>query len=494
MKQMMDVYRESLKLYPERFRAEFGEEMELAFSDAVSEAAQGGRTSLIQLVLHELAHWPGTFLREHWAEAQRRRKEMHMTEMVSSLAGGGGMSGNVPRSGSWRNTWRAGFPHLLVMGLAAVSMFLQNAPFLADEHGPGMFISGTLVVLFWIVLLGALGRSLWTAHKEGWPDWTASWYGYLFVALVSPLIIILQDSAFATSRGLDQVYFFTVIPLALVGLLYGLVRKDRMKTLLVITPFAILLWMPVLEFVPTPIRNPLTLWMITMVAGVSMGIVRVGSWRKGMWLILGGSVLVGLPIAYAQTFHAVFPDFHIDISTPLEMANLFLTTLFWSFSLIFGPMMLGVLRLAGPQMGNVGRRGTRILLAGLALNLVGSIFLLQTRLGRSVMMAWQMPLSILLVVGFFVMVWGSFELARGSLSSEAPDRRVPWLSLLALGFPLTWLFPLMYTQQWVIYFSPLPVGFFLKYQIPESWPYGIGVVWLLGIGWMIAQKPINQTS
>ncbi len=417
-----------------------------------------------------------------------------MTEMVSSLAGGGGMPGNAPHAGSWRDAWRAGFPHLLVMGLAAVSMFLQNAPFLADEHGPGMFISGTLVVLFWIILLGFLGRSLWTAYKEGWPDWTASWYGYLFVALVSPMIIILQDSAFATDRGLDQVYFFTVIPLALIGLLYGLVRKDWTKALLVITPFAILLWMPVLEFVPNPIRNPLTLWMITIVAGVSMGIVRVGSWRKGMWLILGGSVLVGLPIAYARTFHAVFPDFHIDISTPLEMANLFLMTLFWSLSLIVGPMMLGCLRLARPQMGTVGRRGTRILLAGLALNLVGSIFLLQTRLGRSVMMAWQMPLSILLVVGFFVMVWGSFELARGSLTSETPDRRVPWMGLLALGFPLTWLFPLMYTQQWVIYFSPLPVGFFLKYQIPESLPYGIGVVWLLGIGWLIAQKPIQQTS
>jgi hypothetical protein len=80
------------------------------------------------------------------------------------------------------------------------------------------------------------------------------------------------------------------------------------------------------------------------------------------------------------------------------------------------------------------------------------------------------------------MVWGGVKLVRAA-SGENNARRVSWLAVLTLGLPVTWMFPLLYTQKWVLP-SFLPVGFFLENNIPESLPYGLGLAWLLMIGWL----------
>jgi len=459
----------------------------MAFSDAMMDAARGGKLSLIQLVLHELADWPGALMREYWGDIHRR-KEAPMTEMVSSLAGGGGVPGNAPQPGSWKDTWRAGVPHLLLMSLATFSMFLENAPFMADEHGMGTFIAGTITVLFWIILLSTFGRSFWTARKEGWPGWSASWFGYLFVLVTAPVILYLQDSPFATARGWDQFYFAAVLPLILVGLLYILVRKDWIKALLVATPFAIMLWWPVLEFVPNPIRNPLNLWMLAIVAGVSMGIVWMGNWQKGIWLIMGGSLLVGLPVAYARTYHVVYPGWTSDLATPLDMANLGINTLFWSGMLIIGPVLLGVLRRVGQEIGSQGKFRYRIMIAGLFLNLTGSIFLLQSRLSYVYRGRWETTLALLILAGFILLFFGAVSLGSAAWFTNENQNRWPpiLLSALSFGFPVVFLFPLLYIRRWSLP-SAIPVGFFLENNVPESLPYGLGLIWLLVIGWFVSR-------
>jgi len=484
-----------LGLYPPAFRAEFGEEMHEAFADAMTDAAQHGAGSLIRLMLHELAEWPGALVREHWGDV-RRRKELHMTEVVSSFAGAGGGPGNGTPSlpGSWKDTWRAGLPHCLVMVFASLAIFLQNAPFMADEHGIGAFISVITTILIWGILLVTFGRTFWTAHKEGWPGWSASWFGYLFVLVAAPVIIFLQETPFATARGLDQFFFAGILPLVLTGFFYFLVRKDWIKTLLVAAPFAILLWMPVLEFVPNPIRNPLNVWMFVVIAGVSMAIVRAGDWRKGAWLIMAGSLLVGLPVAYARTYHPVYPGWTSDLATPLNLAELGLTTLFWSGMLIFGPVLLGVLRREGHPIGGQGKVGYRMMIGGFALNLAGNVLLLQTQILHRLNAGWHTVFFWMILLGFVLLFFGGVTLASAAWYSDKPANRgkVVGLSLLMLGFPITFMFPLFYSHRWTL-FAPIPAGIFVQTNIPEILPYGLGLAWLLASGWFVTQISMDKT-
>ena len=474
-----------LKGYPASFQEAFGEEMREAFLDALD--AQQERRAWMRLFLHELADWPGALLREHWVEMQRRRKEFLMTEMVSSLAGAGNAPGNgaFSQTGSWRDSWRAGFPHGMLLCLAALGMVLQNFTILEEESGVGNVLLIGVIILFWGTLIGTVGRSLWVAYKAHWPSWAASWYGYVFVLLAVPVLGMLQNSEIATRGGWDQVMFAGVLPLLLIGWLYALVRKDRVKTLLLAAPFAILLWMPGGEFVPTPIRNPVNLWMLAILMGVAVAVMRVG-WQKGLWWAAGGSLLVGLPAAYARSFHAVGPNGQPIFSTLADMLNLLFTTWFWSVSLILGPLMLGVLREAGQRLGGKGRRGAQLLLVGLAVNLLGNLFLLQTQLARYAMQAWQLPLSWMALVGLAGMVIGAVVFVRAAVFAEGVSPHTSWLAWLVLGFPITWMFPILYTQNSLLYFSPLPVGFLVHYPVPEWIVYGVGMVWLLLAGWFSA--------
>ncbi|HNB50724.1 MAG TPA: hypothetical protein PK530_02210 [Anaerolineales bacterium] len=492
MKAAQWVYSILLKGYPAAFRGEYGAEMQATFAEALETTSLAGRGARFGLLLHELAEWPGALLREHWNEFQRRRKEVLMTEMVSSLAGGVNGNGGPSQTGSWGEALRAGVPHGLLFCLAAVAMGLQNFPILEEEIALGRTLAILALILFWVIVLGSIGRSLWVAYRAHWPGWAASWYGYVFVLMAVPVLGALQNSDTATRGGWDQMVFGGVFPLILIAWLYWLVRKDGVKALLMATPFAIVLWMPVGEFVPGPIRNPLNLWMLAMVAGVAVTVMRVG-WRKGLWGAALGSLSVGLPITYARTFHAIGPDGQVMQGNWAEMGNLLASTGFWSLSLMVGPLVLGVLREAGQRLGGHGKRGVQILLGGLALSLLGTLFLLQLRVARltmNFMGGWQVPLSIVALVGMAGMVIGAVILVRAVAASENASARLSWLALLALGFPITWMFPIMYTRNYILYFSPLPVGFFERYPMPEWIVYGAGMVWLLGVGWLVGNMKI----
>ncbi|MDY7078710.1 MAG: hypothetical protein SXV54_17490 [Chloroflexota bacterium] len=67
------TYAHLLNLYPRRYRADYGEELETVFSLVVNEAAQRGRFSVIRLGWRELRDLPGAVIREHRRE---RKKEM----------------------------------------------------------------------------------------------------------------------------------------------------------------------------------------------------------------------------------------------------------------------------------------------------------------------------------------------------------------------------------------------------------------------------------
>jgi hypothetical protein len=68
------VYRQALKLYPRAFRAQFADEMEAVFSEALRDAAGEGAAAILGMCLRELADLPVNLLLAH----QPRKKTMKL--------------------------------------------------------------------------------------------------------------------------------------------------------------------------------------------------------------------------------------------------------------------------------------------------------------------------------------------------------------------------------------------------------------------------------
>jgi hypothetical protein len=62
------IYARLLSLYPQQYRAEYGEELQIVFRLVVNEAAQRGRFSVIRLGWREMRDMPGAVIREHRRE------------------------------------------------------------------------------------------------------------------------------------------------------------------------------------------------------------------------------------------------------------------------------------------------------------------------------------------------------------------------------------------------------------------------------------------
>ena len=126
------VYRALLRLYPEPFRAEFGEPMAQLFRDQVRDSARAGRLGLASLWLDTLADLLVTAAREH---LQRNDTMRRMVLIVGALAVGLGIGWvDIHNDEVWaglllllsttflfgfidpRNAWRSG---LIVSGIVS---------------------------------------------------------------------------------------------------------------------------------------------------------------------------------------------------------------------------------------------------------------------------------------------------------------------------------------------------------------------------------------
>jgi hypothetical protein len=72
---VINGYLRLLRIFPERYRAEYGPELEFAIRQLVEENAQRGRLPLIRLAWRELRDLPVAILREHAKERRRRKME-----------------------------------------------------------------------------------------------------------------------------------------------------------------------------------------------------------------------------------------------------------------------------------------------------------------------------------------------------------------------------------------------------------------------------------
>ena len=78
------LYTKLVYLYPVRFRAEFGEEMQVAFQNSLNDAIKGGVLPLVMVCLRELCGLPFSMLREFLHELRRKEFAMLPEDVASS--------------------------------------------------------------------------------------------------------------------------------------------------------------------------------------------------------------------------------------------------------------------------------------------------------------------------------------------------------------------------------------------------------------------------
>jgi hypothetical protein len=111
---LMQIYTRLLSLYPQQYRAKYGEELQAVFSLLVNEAAQRGRFSVIRLGWREMRDMPGAVIREHRRERRKRKMETK-TSVLPAF-----------EPGSWRE-WLAAMALFLLLALTSLLSYLHIA-------------------------------------------------------------------------------------------------------------------------------------------------------------------------------------------------------------------------------------------------------------------------------------------------------------------------------------------------------------------------------
>lgn len=275
----------------------------------------------------------------------------------------------------WQEALLAGLPYAFWALIALTS---------AISHGLGPTASQVGQVVK-ITLGGAFALSLVAAlvfaWRRGWPHWSASWIGYVGLLGLSILGLALQ--ALGAIRGdwwkwrASDIYLYLVVPFLLAIALYILALRDRLKFLLVLLPFLLLLWTLVLEFSVYPLRDIVTSVAWLGAALVATLIARTGQVRTGIWMALALSLAVGLTFSYTGTHHrALSPGTPIGYRSPptfLDWLNLLIPTMLTTSLMLLEPLLLRRLRSFGQHTGTLGKWGFRLSAVGLFLLLAKNL-------------------------------------------------------------------------------------------------------------------------
>ncbi len=157
---LVRLYARMLALYPRRYRADYGEELQTVFSLVVNEVAQRGRFSVIRLGWRELRDLPGAVIREYLREGRKRKME---TSTITPTGDG--------RS-SWGETLAGIWPFLFLGPVSVIVAYLTMPAWFQYSETPKY-----LSIVFVLSMLVGLG----VGWAKGWPFWAYPYLGFAMV-------------------------------------------------------------------------------------------------------------------------------------------------------------------------------------------------------------------------------------------------------------------------------------------------------------------------
>ncbi|MCJ7661905.1 MAG: hypothetical protein MUO67_22395 [Anaerolineales bacterium] len=307
------LYTALLRLYPPRFRAEFAEEMQEVFVDAMIEARERSVSAVFQIITRELKDMPMSLGREYWHAFTRMEGTMdRIIEANGGLVEEGSSAPVGVTQAPWRQAVLAGLPHLLY----PLSIEVPTLVWALLTTGNVSF--NFLRDNFWVLVVVALVFG-W---RLKWPHWSASWVGYGLVIAFGILIDTAQTYYGALLENV-AVLIWLVLTAAV---FFWMTRRDWLSGLLVLLPVVPMFFTFIgLDGVKGTVPEGLYFIAVGLLMMlVVIAIVRTGNLRAGIWLVLAAFIVITLPVSYATTYHSNVPVRFAYVPTVSDMVRTFL--------------------------------------------------------------------------------------------------------------------------------------------------------------------------
>lgn len=305
------VYTALLRLYPPSFRAEFADEMQEVFVDAMIEARERSVSAVFRIITREIKDMPMSLGRQYWHVFTR--KEGTMDRIVEENNGlgdeGSSVLVGVPQAPWWQAVL-AGLPHLLY----PLSIEVPSLARVITSEPVNWRLSHNL---FWILVVIMLLFS-W---RRKWPRWSASWVGYGSVMAFGFMLDTAQTYYGALLENV-AVLIWLVLTAAI---FFWMARRDWLSGLLVVLPVTHMFFTFIgLDGVKGTVPEGLffmTVGLLMML--VVMAIVRTGNLKVSVLLVLLAFVVIHLPVSYATTYYSNIPEYVSYEPTISDMVRTF---------------------------------------------------------------------------------------------------------------------------------------------------------------------------
>jgi hypothetical protein len=301
------VYSRLIKLFPLKFQAEFGEEMQVVFSEIVAAAAGRGNLALAVACSREMMDFPILLVHSHLEEKSMLNLFRSQPSRFA-FRGAVGFSLGLAcvRAFSlflvfWLSTafggqMGTGWPHVLAVlvgcGLAAIAGGLLFVLLFSDRERLG-----------WYALVGGLG-----------------WF------IPQACFYVLNQSLY-TRLGTDQSYILlSILPYAVFALVGGYlsmmlcVAESKQRTFLWPMIAAAVVF-PALSYIIPQISFPgnypswfslfADLGLLAVLLATAL-FLAIKSYRKGLWMVVAGTV--GFPIIYYLSDFVIYKS-HLNLNT-----------------------------------------------------------------------------------------------------------------------------------------------------------------------------------
>jgi hypothetical protein len=297
-----------LRLYPRSFQAEFGREMQGVFTDAVDETHSQGQAALARLFARELTALPGSLLREHRDEFQKRRGEMSTMAGMESGDRVVSQAEKPVRPVHWGLALLAGLPFLLFAFKWYPSAFLQPFLYRLNFWTNERQLAARTEQILWLLTIIVLLAAIW----KKFPRWSPTWIGCGMVGIFDLWVNWFPD---------DVISLIGVIAwlMLLVGLMVWFARHEPLSGVLLALPIVpMFLWLLALDGVmgssyESVVYN-LAGWLMFLAATLA---VRRGNFWLGVGLAAGVTLLVGSIVSFGTTYMSNMPvELHPPAPTP----------------------------------------------------------------------------------------------------------------------------------------------------------------------------------